>query len=81
MMINEAARCIEEKIVPKPGYLDMALVMGIGFPPFRGGPLRYANSLGIDNVVNKLKALEKSQGERFAPCKLLLEMQKTGKEF
>lgn len=76
IMINEAARCLEEQIVANPGYLDMALIMGIGFPPFRGGLLRYADSLGIDYIVNHLKRFAGQYGERFAPCKLLLDMQK-----
>lgn len=80
-MVNEAARCLEEKIVSKPGYLDMALVMGIGFPPFRGGLLAYANAVGIPHVVDTLRALEKRLGERFSPCKLLSDMQQTGAEF
>lgn len=74
IMINEAARCLEEKIVTNTGYLDMALIMGIGFPPFRGGLIKYANSLGIENVVKKLQELEKIYGNRFTPCDYLKKM-------
>lgn len=80
-MINEAARCLEEKIVENPGYLDMALIMGIGFPPFRGGLLRYADHLGIEHVVNQLKRFQEVYGARFAPCEHLLEMQRSSKTF
>lgn len=70
-MINEAARCLEEKVIERPDYLDMALIMGLGFPPFQGGILRVADKEGIDKVVRTLKELEKIHGNRFTPCKLL----------
>jgi 3-hydroxyacyl-CoA dehydrogenase / enoyl-CoA hydratase / 3-hydroxybutyryl-CoA epimerase len=73
-MINEAARCLEEKVITNPGYLDMALVFGVGFPPFRGGLLRYADSIGIDPLMDKFKHLQNSYGERFSPCEKLKAM-------
>ena len=76
LMINEAARCLEEKVVANPDYLDMALIMGIGFPPFRGGLMRYAASLGIDNVVSQLKKFQQLYGDRFAPCDYLKTLSK-----
>lgn len=81
LMINEAARCLQEKIISKPDYLDMALIMGVGFPPFRGGILRYADKLGINYVVDHLKSFEQKYGPRFAPCEYLLEMQRSNKTF
>lgn len=81
IMINEASRCLEENIIANPAYLDMALIMGIGFPPFRGGLLRYADMLGINYVVDQLKHLHELYGERFAPCKRLLDMQKNNEKF
>lgn len=54
-LIDEAARCLEEKIVEKPDAIDLAMVFGTGFAPFRGGPLRYANSIGVANVVAALE--------------------------
>ena len=80
-MVNEAALCLEEGIVANPEYLDVAMVFGIGFPPFRGGVLHYADSLGIKTVVSKLKALQQTVGDRYAPTKLLLEMEKSNKDF
>src|SRR5277367_3621973 len=53
-MVNEAARCMEEGIVAEPSQLDLAMIFGTGFPPFRGGVLRYADSEGINNVHQKL---------------------------
>ncbi len=81
VMINEAARCLDEKIAANPSYLDMATVMGIGFPPYRGGLLRYADTLGIDYIVNQLKRFKELYGERFAPCEYLLKMQREHKTF
>lgn len=74
-MINEAARCLQEDIVHNPGYLDMALVFGVGFPPFRGGLLRYADSIGIEKLMHKYDHLVSTYGERFAPCEKLKEME------
>lgn len=53
-MIDEAARCLEEKIVMKPREIDMAIIHGIGFPPFRGGILKYADKIGLKEVQNRL---------------------------
>lgn len=81
VMINEAARCLEEGVINTPSYLDMALIMGIGFPPYRGGLLKYADELGINNIVNQLEAFHQKYGERFKPAKLLLEMRDKGAHF
>jgi 3-hydroxyacyl-CoA dehydrogenase/enoyl-CoA hydratase/3-hydroxybutyryl-CoA epimerase len=70
-MINEAARILDEKIVATPGELDLAMIMGTGFPPFRGGLLRYADSLGVANVVKRLEELAKNAGPRFTPSEAL----------
>ncbi len=80
-MINEAARCLEEGVVSKPAYVDLGLVLGAGFPPFRGGILHYADSIGVDTVVNGLQELTGRYGDRFAPCDTLLEMQRQGSKF
>ena len=74
IMINEAARCLEENVVDNAGYLDMAMVMGAGFPPFKGGLMRHADDLGAATIVSKLNYLTESCGERFSPCDLLRNM-------
>jgi len=76
MMVNEAARCLEEKVVANARYLDMAMVLGTGFPAFRGGLLRYADSEGITNILQRLSSLSKQYGERFSPAPLLVRMAK-----
>lgn len=81
LMVKEAALCLEEKIIERPDMLDAALIFGIGFPPFRGGLLRYADKIGVKTIVEKLEASAKKYGERFAPPKSLVEMAKSGKGF
>ncbi|MFT6077917.1 MAG: 3-hydroxyacyl-CoA dehydrogenase/enoyl-CoA hydratase/3-hydroxybutyryl-CoA epimerase, partial [Rickettsiales bacterium] len=81
IMINEAARCLEENVVKNHRYLDMAMIMGTGFPPFRGGLLRYADEMGIGVVVSKLKEFSKNYGSRFEPAELLLKMEAASQNF
>ena len=74
LMVKEAALCLEEKIIDRPDLLDAALIFGIGFPPFRGGLLRYADGLGAQKVVEKLDVLAQKHGDRFRPSSSLFEM-------
>ena len=62
-------------------YLDMALIAGIGFPPFRGGLLRYADDCGIMTTRSRLMEMESKFGERFEPAGLLKSMETEGKTF
>jgi 3-hydroxyacyl-CoA dehydrogenase/enoyl-CoA hydratase/3-hydroxybutyryl-CoA epimerase len=80
-MINEAARCLEEHIVRAPRDGDIGAVFGIGFPPFRGGPFRYVDSLGPVEVVRQLAALDAKHRGRFEPCALLVSMASESKRF
>jgi 3-hydroxyacyl-CoA dehydrogenase/enoyl-CoA hydratase/3-hydroxybutyryl-CoA epimerase len=80
-MINESAKCLEENVVKNARYLDLAMIMGTGFPAFRGGVLRYADKIGIDNVVKKLQIFEKKFGARFMPSQILLEMAQNNQKF
>ncbi|WP_414828846.1 3-hydroxyacyl-CoA dehydrogenase NAD-binding domain-containing protein [Alteromonas sp. H39] len=72
-LINEACKIIDEGIVQRPSDIDVIWVNGYGFPIFRGGPLCYADSLGLDNVVAELNALEKSSGPRWKPSAYLIQ--------
>jgi 3-hydroxyacyl-CoA dehydrogenase/enoyl-CoA hydratase/3-hydroxybutyryl-CoA epimerase len=74
LMIKEAILCLEAGIIDRPDLLDAALVFGIGFPPFRGGLLRYAESLGAKYIVERLDAYAAKYGDRFAPPQSLFEM-------
>ena len=73
LMVNEAARCVEEGIARAPADIDLAMVLGSGFAPFRGGPLRYADHLGVGHVVSALDRMADLDA-RFAPCALLKRM-------
>jgi len=73
-MVNEAARCLEETVVESPAQVDLAMIMGTGFPPFRGGLLRHADVVGLPVVVDRLRALAQVHGARFEPCPLLVKM-------
>ncbi|MEO7795277.1 MAG: 3-hydroxyacyl-CoA dehydrogenase NAD-binding domain-containing protein [Thermoanaerobaculia bacterium] len=66
-MLNEAARCLAEGIVEGPGALDLALVFGIGFPPFRGGLCRWADQEGLESIVTRLERLAAERGPRLLP--------------
>jgi 3-hydroxyacyl-CoA dehydrogenase/enoyl-CoA hydratase/carnithine racemase len=79
--INEAALMIEEGICDRPQDMDLALIYGLGYPPYRGGILRYADKWGLKNVYQKLVDLEKQYGPRFKPADLIKEMAETGKTF
>jgi len=79
--INEAALMIEEGICDRPQDMDLAMIYGTGFPPYRGGVLRYADKWGLKNVYEKLLELEKKYGPRFQPANLIKEMAKSDKTF
>jgi 3-hydroxyacyl-CoA dehydrogenase/enoyl-CoA hydratase/3-hydroxybutyryl-CoA epimerase len=81
LMVNESARCLEEQIVSAPEDVDFAMINGTGFAPFRGGPLRYADSLGAERVVGALDNLVDRGADHFAPCDLLKQMAAAGKKF
>jgi 3-hydroxyacyl-CoA dehydrogenase/alkylation response protein AidB-like acyl-CoA dehydrogenase/enoyl-CoA hydratase/carnithine racemase len=81
LMVNEAARCLEEQVVPEPDEVDFAMIMGTGFAPFRGGPLRYADSVGAATLVAAMDRLVASGSAHFAPCALLRNMAAAGKKF
>jgi 3-hydroxyacyl-CoA dehydrogenase/enoyl-CoA hydratase/3-hydroxybutyryl-CoA epimerase len=80
-MVNEAARCMEEGVAADAGDIDLAMIFGTGFPPFRGGPLRYADSLGLPHVIARLNAHRAERGERFAPAKVLTRLADRGGSF
>ncbi len=79
-MLLEATRVLEEGIVREAGDIDMGLILGIGFPPFRGGVLRWADTLGAGRVMEKLEAY-RSLGKRFEPTDSLTRLAANGGTF
>jgi 3-hydroxyacyl-CoA dehydrogenase/enoyl-CoA hydratase/3-hydroxybutyryl-CoA epimerase len=80
-MLNEAAMAAGEGVVRSARDGDMGAIFGIGYPPFRGGPLRYLDDLGPANVVGVLRGLEQEFGARFAPADTLVRMAERGERF
>ena len=80
-MLNETARCMEEKIITNPADIDIGVIFGFGFPPFRGGLLREADRHGLQWVVETLDRYAKKHGERLRPAALLREMAGRGASF
>ncbi len=86
-LVNEAARCLAERVVDSASDLDLAMVFGTGFAPFRGGPLRYADALGVAEVVRRLHGISQATdvlargaaSERFLAADLLRERATAGK--
>lgn len=79
-MVLEATRILEAKVVRDPRDVDLGLIFGVGFPPFKGGLLFWADSLGAAKIVEMLKPFE-NLGTRTKPTPMLLEMAKTGGKF
>ncbi|TDP38984.1 short chain enoyl-CoA hydratase /3-hydroxyacyl-CoA dehydrogenase [Idiomarina aquatica] len=80
-MLNEAAYCLQEGIIRSPRDGDIGSVFGIGFPPFRGGPFRYMDEMGIGALVAKLEKLAEQRGDRYKPAPLLVEMAEQQRRF
>jgi len=80
LMVNEAARCVEEKVVDSPEDADYGMILGTGFAPFRGGPLRCAEHFGLNKVVDELERLAQSE-EKFSPCEILRKHARDGTKF
>jgi len=80
LMVNEAARCVEEGIVDSPEDADYGMILGTGFAPFRGGPLRFAEHFGLRRTVEELERLAQTN-DKFAPCEILKKHARDGTKF
>ncbi len=80
LMVNEAARCVEEKVVDSPEDADYGMILGTGFAPFRGGPLRFAEHFGLKKVVDELDRLARTEG-KFSACEILKKHARDGTKF
>jgi len=80
LMVNEAALCVEEGVVDSAEDSDYGMILGTGFAPFRGGPLRFAEHLGLRKVFEELERLAQTE-QKFAPCKILKRHAHDGTKF
>jgi 3-hydroxyacyl-CoA dehydrogenase / enoyl-CoA hydratase / 3-hydroxybutyryl-CoA epimerase len=80
LMVNEAARCVEERVVDSPEDADYGMILGTGFAPFRGGPLRFAEHFGIKRTVEELERLARTE-KKFTPCEILKKHARDGTKF
>jgi 3-hydroxyacyl-CoA dehydrogenase/enoyl-CoA hydratase/3-hydroxybutyryl-CoA epimerase len=80
-LVNEAIRCLGEGILRSARDGDVGAVFGLGFPPFLGGPFRWADAIGTRALLEKVEALRARHGERFEPAPLLLERGRAGQSF
>jgi 3-hydroxyacyl-CoA dehydrogenase/enoyl-CoA hydratase/3-hydroxybutyryl-CoA epimerase len=80
LMVNEAARCVEEGVVDSPEDADYGMILGTGFAPFRGGPLRFAEHFGLRRLVEELDRLARTE-EKFTPCDILKKHARDGTKF
>ena len=82
LMINEGAKILEEGIAVRASDIDVTYVYGYGWPVYRGGPMHYANSMGLDKVLAKIRHYHESTGDDFwAPSPLLVSLAEQGKRF
>ena len=81
VMINEASRCVEEKLVRRVSDIDVGMIFGTGFAPFRGGLLKYADTIGAEVIVSDLDVFVRKYGDRFKPSKLLQDYSVSRQKF
>ena len=80
LMVNEAARCVEEQVVESPEDADYGMILGTGFAPHRGGPLRFAEHFGLKQLVDEMDQLAKNE-QKFLPCEILKKHARDGTKF
>jgi 3-hydroxyacyl-CoA dehydrogenase len=80
-MINEGAKILDEKKAIRPSDIDVVWVNGYGWPVYRGGPMHYGDSIGLDKVLAKMKEFQATMGEAFKPAPLLEKLVAEKKKF
>ncbi|MBM4250973.1 MAG: fatty acid oxidation complex subunit alpha FadJ [Deltaproteobacteria bacterium] len=81
VFVNESIRCLEDGILTSPYDGDVGAVFGLGFPPFWGGPFKFADHIGADTLIKRLRKLEDRHGARFKPAELLIKQASAGQRF
>jgi 3-hydroxyacyl-CoA dehydrogenase len=80
-LVNEGARILEEGFALRSVDIDMVYVFGYGFPPYRGGPMFYADTIGLREVYGRIRGFEAQHGELWAPAPLLKRLAEEGGAF
>ena len=80
-LINEGARALEEGVATRAADIDVIYLTGYGFPAFRGGPMFYADSIGLRRVLDRVRVLHRDLGERWKPAPLLETLSAQGRTF
>jgi 3-hydroxyacyl-CoA dehydrogenase len=81
-LVNEGAHILEEGIALRASDIDMVYLTGYGFPPFRGGPMFYADTVGLDKVLKSIQSFQQGyQGAQWQPAPLLVKLAKEGRKF
>jgi 3-hydroxyacyl-CoA dehydrogenase len=80
-MINEGARVVEEGIALRPLDVDITMLYGYGFPRWRGGPMKYADMIGLDKVLADIREFEAQDPEFWKPSQLLVDLVGRGENF
>jgi 3-hydroxyacyl-CoA dehydrogenase len=78
-LVNEGARVLEERIAQRAGDIDIVYINGYGFPAHRGGPMYWAEQIGLDKVVATMRTLAPTHGSRWQPAPLLLRLAESGR--
>ena len=81
LMVNEAVHCLDEGVIASARDGDVGAILGLGFPPFRGGPFRYVDAAGPAEVVARMRTLAAELGPRFEPAPLLARLAAEGRTF
>lgn len=81
VMVNEAVHCLQDEILKNPTDGDLGAIMGLGFPPFLGGPFRYVDREGASTIVERMEILQTELGDRFKPADLLKTHAENGTSF
>jgi 3-hydroxyacyl-CoA dehydrogenase / enoyl-CoA hydratase / 3-hydroxybutyryl-CoA epimerase len=81
MMVNEAVYCLQENILEKASDGDLGAILGLGFPPFLGGPFRYIDRVGAGEIIKQMETLQGEHGVRFQPADLLMEKEENRELF
>jgi 3-hydroxyacyl-CoA dehydrogenase/enoyl-CoA hydratase/3-hydroxybutyryl-CoA epimerase len=79
--VNEALHCFGDGVLRSARDGDIGAIFGLGFPPFRGGPFRYVDTVGATEVLRRIRSFEDRLGKRWTPAPALVEMERQGKKF